>query len=234
MQDDQSGAPIDLTRRHMLIGGGLSLAAGLAYARQPKASVKPLPKDGLEPLIPEVIGDWRFETRSGLVLPPQDALSAQLYNEILTRVYVSDRTPPIMLLIASSNKQDGMLQVHRPEVCYPAGGFRLSNTKIVPLELAPGQKIGTRFFSAESAARSEQVMYWTRIGDELPTSWVDQRMAVVRANLRMVVPDGLLFRVSIVDANPVTALPILNAFVRQMVSQLSPQARTTLLGNLKF
>jgi EpsI family protein len=221
---------IDLTRRHMLAGGAMALAAGLAYARQPVASIKPLAKGGLEPLVPKNVGTWHFETKSGLVLPPSDALSDQLYNEILTRVYVSEQAPPVMLLIASSNKQDGMLQVHRPEVCYPAGGFRLSNTRIVPLEVAPGLKINTRFFSAESIERSEQVMYWTRIGAELPTSWVDQRMAVVRANLRKTIPDGLLFRVSIVDSNPDTAIPMLNIFVRDMVAQLSPRAKTVLLG----
>jgi EpsI family protein len=230
MAEGDAPSVTDLSRRHLLVGGAMSLAAGLAYARQPISLVQPLAKGGLEPMIPKAVGPWHFETKSGLVLPPPDALSDQLYNEILTRVYVSDRSPPVMLLIASSNKQDGMLQVHRPEVCYPAGGFRLSNTRILPLEVSPGLKINARFFSAESLERSEQVMYWTRIGAELPTSWVDQRMAVVRANLRKTIPDGLLFRVSIVDPNPNTAIPMLKIFVRDMVAQLSPRAKSVLLG----
>jgi EpsI family protein len=234
MRDDPEPTPSpmapDLTRRNMLIGAGLAAVAGLAYARQPVATIARLPKGGLEPIIPKSIGAWRFETKSGLVLPPSDALSDQLYNEILTRVYVAENAPPIMLLIASSNRQDGMLQVHRPEVCYPAGGFRLSNTRIIELPITSNLKIGARFFSAESVERSEQVMYWTRIGSELPTSWVDQRMAVVRANLQKTIPDGLLFRVSIIGPSQEAALPALTDFVRQLVSQLTPSGKAILLG----
>jgi len=38
------------------------------------------------------------------------------------------------------------------------------------------------------------VLYWTRIGELVPTGWWSQRFAVVQSNLRGTIPDGLLVR----------------------------------------
>lgn len=218
-----------LTRRHMLMGAALATASAAAFVREPRVTKTPLKAGELERLIPVRIGQWDFETRSGLVLPPDDPLSKSLYSDVLTRVYVSANRPPVMLLIAYSNTQNGMLQVHRPEVCYPAGGYTLSETQTKALDVAPQIHIPARFFSAESASRTEQVMYWTRIGTESPTSWIDQRAAVVRANLKRVIPDGILVRTSTVLADYASAEPVLKEFVSAMIHELSPSGRKLLV-----
>lgn len=227
-KDPASGR--QLTRRHMLMGVALTATSAMAFVREPRVAVTPLKAGALEGMIPSQIGRWSFETKSGLVLPPDDPLSKSLYSDILTRVYVAEGRPPVMLLIAYSNTQNGMLQVHRPEVCYPAGGYALTETRTKSLDAAPNVQIPTRFFSAESASRSEQVMYWTRIGDTSPTSWVDQRVAVVRANLKQVIPDGVLVRISTVHPDYASAEPILAEFVSAMVDQLSPAGRKLLIA----
>lgn len=229
MPDDKVMAD-GLTRRHMLMGAGLAAISAAAFVREPRVATAPLKSGEMESLIPAQIGPWSFETRSGLVLPPDDPLSKSLYSDVLTRVYVSDNRPPVMLLIAYSNTQNGMLQVHRPEVCYPAGGYTLSETQIKILDVTPQIHIPTRFFSADSAARNEQVMYWTRIGTESPTSWVDQRAAVVRANLKQVIPDGILVRTSTILADYASAEPVLREFVSDMVLALPPQGRKLLIA----
>lgn len=228
---DEAGTIMRLTRRHMLMGAALTMISAAAFVREPRATKAPLKDGELESLIPTQIGQWSFETRSGLVLPPDDPLSKSLYSDVLTRVYVSDDRPPVMLLIAYSNTQNGMLQVHRPEVCYPAGGYALSETQTRMLDVAPGIHIPARFFSAESASRTEQVMYWTRIGNESPTSWVDQRAAVVRANLERVIPDGILVRTSTVLADYASAEPVLREFASAMVRQLPPPGRKLLIAS---
>jgi len=230
--ETKSDAVLDLqlTRRHMLMGAALTATAAMAFVREPRVAVTPLKAGALESLIPPQIGRWSFETKSGLVLPPDDPLSKSLYTDILTRVYVAEGRPPVMLLIAYSNTQNGMLQVHRPEVCYPAGGYALTETQTKSLDVAHNIQIPARFFSAESASRTEQVLYWTRIGDESPTSWVDQRTAVVRANLKRVIPDGVLVRISAVHPDYASAEPILVEFVSAMVRQLSPTGRKLLIA----
>jgi len=226
---DRQATVAGLTRRNMIMGTALAAVSAAAFVREPRVTKAALKAGELERLIPTRIGEWDFETRSGLVLPPDDPLSKSLYSDVLTRVYVSANRPPVMLLIAYSNTQNGMLQVHRPEVCYPAGGYTLSETQTKTLDVTPQIHIPARFFSAESASRTEQVMYWTRIGSESPTSWIDQRAAVVRANLKRVIPDGILVRTSTVLADFGSAEPVLKEFVSAMIRELSPAGRKLLI-----
>ncbi len=221
---------MNVSRRHLLMGGALLATAALALAREPKVVFGEMAKGTLDKLIAPRIDKWTFATQSGLVLPPADPLKDSLYNDILTRVYTADNAPVIMLCIAYSNSQNGMLQLHRPEVCYPASGYRLSETKILGIPVGAAQPIPGHYFSAEGTSRSEQVLYWTRIGSEMPTHWIDQRAAVMRANLRRIIPDGILVRVSSPMADSEATLPHLEAFIKAMVAGLNPQAYKLLVS----
>ena len=113
-------------RRRFLIGGPLVATAGAAWALEPRRRLDVLGKHKLEDLLPDRIGPWSFYSKSGLVVPPSDQLSQQIYSQLLTRVYVAPGSLPIMILVAQSASQTGILQVHRPEICYPAGGYQLA------------------------------------------------------------------------------------------------------------
>jgi EpsI family protein len=226
--DNNSTARVN--RRNILIGGALVAASGLAYARMPTIMAKPFKKGQLDAMLPNTIGDWTFESSSGLVLPPPDSLADRLYDEISTRVYEAPNQPQIMLLIAYSNVQDGMLQLHRPEVCYPVGGFKLSDSQVINVPVFANKTVPCRFFSAEGPSRTEQVLYWTRIGRTMPNEWIEQRWAVVDANMRGEVPDGILVRVSMVTPDPKAAFNSLSTFVRTMTNSVSPKLRNLLVG----
>lgn len=219
-----------LNRRSMVIGTALLGIGGAAVARQPKATATAVKKDALDKMIPLRVGDWEYRDASGIVLPPPDALSDALYSGLVTRSYAAPNRAPIMLLIAYSNVQDGMLQVHRPEVCYPAGGYRLSPTRVEAVPNGVGGVIPANVFSADGVSRTEQILYWTRIGSRFPTSWVDQRMAVVRANLEGLIPDGMLVRISTLAPDMNAAQADLTAFAAQLVQAASPTARRLILG----
>lgn len=228
---DNADTPAGMNRRHILIGGALAAASGLAYARKPHITVDPVKKGELDKMLPTKVGDWTFQSSSGLVLPPPDALSDRLYDEISTRVYQSPNQPPVMLLIAYSNLQDGMLQIHRPETCYPVGGYKLSDSHIVEIPVVTGKSVPCRFFTAESPARTEQVLYWTRIGRMMPGRWIEQRWAVVDANLRAEIPDGLLVRMSMVTPDAKVAIAGLQQFALQLTGLVSPKMRNILIGS---
>ncbi|WP_260597141.1 exosortase-associated protein EpsI, V-type [Sphingomonas endolithica] len=214
----------------MLIGTALLGVGGAAIARQPEPIAVPVRKEALDKLIPLQIGNWTYRDASGIVLPPPDALSDALYSGLVTRSYVSPDRLPMMLLVAYSNVQDGMLQVHRPEVCYPAGGYHLSPTQVEQVPNGVGGGISANIFSADGISRTEQVLYWTRIGNSFPTSWLDQRMAVVRANLDGMIPDGILVRLSTLAPDMPAAQADLAAFAAQLVESASPAARQLLIG----
>jgi EpsI family protein len=229
MSDSETPSPSTaLSRRNVVTGLALMGAAGFAYARTPQPGPKQLAKDGLDALIPKALGPWKFETTSGLVLPPPDETADRLYDEVLTRVYTRPDGAAVMMLVAYSSVQDGLLQIHRPEVCYPASGYALSETRVEPMKLANGDMIPTRIFTAGSAVRSEHVLYWTRLGSHLPTSWRQQRWAVVLENLNGLIPDGILVRVSCVDPDSNKAFAMLRDFASDLLGSVSPKAQKLL------
>jgi EpsI family protein len=217
-----------ITRRNVITGIAMMGAGGVASARPPMPYAKKMAKGTIDKLIPAQIGDWTFETTSGLVLPPPDATIDRLYDEVMTRVYVRPNSPPIMFLIAYGSVQDGLLQLHRPEVCYPVGGYELSETRIAQFPIMPGNDVPIRTFTAASDSRVEQVMYWTRVGNVLPTSWGEQRWAVVEANLKGAVPDGILVRMSTVDLDMEASMEILQSFAQSLAQAVKPDVRRLL------
>jgi len=233
MAGGEGGAPratMRPSRRDVLFGGAMIAAGAVAYARTPRVNDMAIGEGELDKVIPFTIGSWRYQTASGLVLPPPDALAAQLYNQQLTRVYASDNEMPVMLLIAYGSSQSGMLQVHRPEICYPASGYALSRTRLVDLPVGGPRPIPAKRFTAVSQARTEQLLYWTRIGDLLPVSWAAQHMAVMENNLKGVIPDGVLVRLSTISTSPEESDALLTRFARTMVEQVGPRGRRLLIG----
>jgi EpsI family protein len=222
----KSNAPLG---RRAVIGGVMALASGIAYARQPKASMPLLKKESFEDLVPGPFGSWKVSADGGVVLPPPDSLRDRLYDNLVTRVYSAPDFPPVMTLLAYNNEQDGVLQVHRPEVCYPVGGFKLSATEPINIPLDKGS-VPANIFTAEAPGRVEQVMYFTRLGTAFPRSWLEQRMAVIKANLAGEIPDGIMMRVSVIGINQQRAKPILEQFTRAFISASPSRLQKLLVG----
>ncbi|GAA4000725.1 exosortase-associated protein EpsI, V-type [Sphingomonas humi] len=218
-----------LDRRRFLIGGVMAAGAATTYARLPSKPVDYLGSRKLEKLVPKKIGSWEFLTNSGLVVPTEDTLSDSLYSQLLTRTYTNGVDPPMMLLIAQSAGQTGLLQVHRPEFCYPAGGFKLS--PIVPIPLATGGgSIKANNLTATLPGRSEQIVYWTRVGTDMPLTWASQRLSVAIANLKGLIPDAVLTRVSTVDPDREAALTRLADFAETLLRDMGASKDVLISG----
>ena len=219
----------NLSRRNMLLGAVLAGASGFAYARQPAIAHAVVPEKEFESWVPPKFGNWTTVSQSGVVLPPPDTLRDRLYDNLVTRVYVAPDLPAVMLLLAYNNAQDGVLQVHRPEVCYPVGGFELSATREIMLN-ASGQAVPANMFTASAPGRVEQVAYFTRLGTVYPRKWIEQRVAVMRANLAGEIPDGMMMRVSALGIDQREAQPLLAAFAGQFIENSNPRMQRLLLG----
>ncbi len=219
-----------ISRRSLLVGGAMLAVAAAAAARAPVPNRPRIQKKEFEALVPKVVGEWRFETASGLVLPPSDALSDRLYDSLITRIYRNPNGDRVMLLLAYNNRQDGMLQIHRPEICYPAGGYMLSPTTPVNIAVGQNRVLPSNIFSASSAERNEQVLYWTRVGDAFPQSWREQRLVVLRANIAQIIPDGMLARVSMAAENMSATIPVMQNFVAALYDTSSPRLRSLLFA----
>lgn len=219
-----------LDRRKVVAGIGLVGLAGVLQARQPVPYRPRVPQKTLEGMIPNQVGRFAFETSSGFVLPPSDALSDRLYDSLITRAYLSPQGEVAMFLIAYNNRQDGVLQIHRPEVCYPAGGFTLSPVQPIDIALPSGAELPAQIFSATGEQRNEVVTYWTRVGDKFPRKWSDQRLAVAQDNLRGYIPDGALVRLSTIANDTASVTPMLEGFVSDFFKASPPRLRNLLFN----
>jgi EpsI family protein len=216
-----------LSRREVVAGLAMISAAGLAAARKPDIELNYLGKHKLEDIVPKQIGRWKFETTSGLVIPPEDQLSLALYSQLLTRVY-DDGNGPIMLLIAYSASQNGFLQVHRPEFCYTAGGFALSDFAPHEIQLSPEKSFKANTMTATRDGGGEKLLYWVRIGNHIPLSWARQKLVFAEDNLRKLVPDSALIRVS-TPLGTERAMENIDEFIREMIASIAPPLRRVLV-----
>lgn len=219
--------PADLSRRDLVLGGaalGTAVAAAVLTPRRRFAQ----PGGGeLARIVPERIGEWRRRDAGGIVRPPEDAVSDGRYDHELARTYGAGAALT-MLLVAYGATQSDRLQVHRPEFCYPANGFSLTPTRGIALRAGAGQAIPACFFTARLPGRIEHVLYWVRIGDYFPRSWIGQHGALLMSSLRGLVPDGVLVRLSAIGPDAEAAQAQLEGFAAALL-RLAP-ARRLLAG----
>ena len=227
--ETESKSGLNIGRRHAIIGAILTGASALAYARQPEVEMPVVDAEAFDALVPDKFDGWSPLSRGDVLLPPPDTLRDRLYDNLVTRVYAKPGTPPVMLLLAYNNIQDGVLQVHRPEVCYPVGGFELSETQKIGISGA-GRSIPANIFTATSPRRTEQVIYFTRLGKTFPRSWTEQRISVMRANVAGNIPDGMMMRVSALGIDQETAIPILTDFSREFIDASPRRLQELLVG----
>lgn len=220
-------APLRLDRRSILVGTGLAAAGALSYLAAPKAVAKPIEKPTFTSAIPDRIGGWTSRESQEIVLPPQDD-SNKLYENQETRVYEGNGLPAIMFLVAYSSIQQNDVQVHRPEVCYPASGFPVISTEATQISYR-GRELAGRELVADRGGLHERVIYWIRVGDSFPTSWREQRINMAFANLSGSVPDGVLFRVSAFEEPGKSTSAVLRKFIAGFLDQVPSAFRQSVL-----
>ena len=216
-------------RRKFLLGLLFCSAAGVAAWRQPSVKLDYLGSEKLEDLVPKTIGPWKFVAASGLVIPPEDQMEKAIYSQLLTRVYSDGQNPPIMLLLAQSGGQTGFLQIHRPEFCYTAGGYRMSPVAPHPIRVG-SELVPATSMDATMNDSTEHVIYWTRIGDRMPVSWKGQKWAVAEQNLRGVIPDAILVRISTVSDDAKAAQTRIDNFVRSLIGSIPADKRAVFIA----
>jgi len=203
-----------------------------AYVARPAArSAEQGPAISLEAIVPKSFGDWLLVPEGGaqVVNPQVEQLLDKIYSQTMSRTYVNREGYRIMLSIAYGNDQRGGLQTHSPEVCYPGQGFQLSSEQDGTLVTEHGA-IEVRRLLTSLGPRKEPVTYWLTVGDRVVNRQMDKRLAEIRLALTGNVPDGLLFRVSSIDADGKRAFERQQAFTAQMMSAVSPEVRKRLSG----
>ena len=223
-----------LTRRAVIAAVMMSAAAAAGQAMVPTKRLAALRGPfKLEDLVPGNFGNWRVDERTvgGIVDPQTAAMLDKLYSQILNRVYLDDAGHRIMLSIAyGADQADDDVQLHYPEVCYPAQGFRVTSNRTGQVLVPTGAVRVRRLETQYGDSRFEPVTYWTIVGDQQSLSGWDRKVSEIRHGLRGEIVDGLLFRVSSIDRDSAAGFRAQDDFIRALVQALTPAARRQLVG----
>lgn len=209
------------------------LSAGMASALRPTIDLAdertPI---HLKTMVPSAFGDWQELPNKSIAIvdPTLTQLLDRLYSETLTRTYANKAGYRIMLSIAYGKNQSDALQLHKPEVCYPAQGFTLLAKNPGTLDLL-GTPIAVTELQTSLGLRIEPVTYWTVVGDHITTGGIDKKLTEMRYALRGRIADGMLVRVSSIDPNTAQAYAMQGQFAQQMVQAIAPGLRNRFAGD---
>jgi EpsI family protein len=222
---------------HALAAAAAIVAAavlGQVLVPQDSMAISPEAFD-LEKVVPQQFGAWKSDPSIRLIEPPApDSMARRLYSQEIARAYRDADGHLVMFLVAYGPNQTSRLQLHRPEICYTAEGFRVSpssrqdvlyDNAAAPLRLLR--------LTARRAARTEPISYWVRIGDEISTNIVDRQLIRLKLALRGKIADGALMRVSTLspgENDTGDAYKVQDRFIHDFFEALAPENRSFFFG----
>jgi EpsI family protein len=220
-----------MNRRALFSGVACVGAALLARQLKPHHYVSLLQSAKLDELIPRSFGAWTSEdVGDPLALNGPGTLSSKLYNQLVTRAYTDGSGGhQVLMLLAHGERQSDELQLHRPEVCYPAFGYALLRNEPMQLRVANDVTVPARRLIAKSPSHEESVVYWSRLGEFFPIDASEQRTDRFKNAVAGLIPDGILCRFSTADESA-KGWTGLEEFVHDLITATKPAGQRVLVG----
>ncbi|WP_453996603.1 exosortase-associated protein EpsI, V-type [Bradyrhizobium guangdongense] len=222
-----------LSRIHFVLASvaiaGSAVMANVLAPRELMARTSAAPS--LETVIPRQFGTWKIVPEISPVQPvdPEayvqpDPQSAKVYSQEVGRGYSDGQGHIVMLMVAYGPVQNYRLKAHRPEICYTANGFRISDKVDAPVSFRDGASpiLATRLI-AERESRYEPVTYWIRIGNDVTNGVVSYQLSRLKYGLRGLIPDGALIRVSTIGLPREASFQLQDQFIHDLLSAVPPQ-----------
>ncbi|BDT58208.1 hypothetical protein MasN3_17020 [Massilia varians] len=216
----------------VVLGLAMAGTSALTGALTPKPRVlQPHEQFSLEQMIPQRFGDWRIDPSVVPLAPDpeQQSMLEKIYDQTLSRTYINSQGQRVMLSIAYGGDQSKALQLHLPEVCYVAQGFQMQKDAEDSLATRFGE-LPVKRLVARLHERNEPITYWITIGEHAARAGIQQKLRRLAYGLSGEIPDGMLVRVSTIQANETQAYGVQDRFVAEMLGVMAPRDRTRLLG----
>lgn len=147
----------------------------------------------LELVIPKQFGIWRALDNEQFTVSA--STGEQVYDQVLSRSYLNQQGQIMMLTIAYGSKQTPNLKIHRQEVCYTAGGFKIEHLEHSTMTIREREIPVTRMY-AERSDHNEQVTYWFTVGQKLIKNRFDLSFTTLSYLFSGMIADGYLIRIS--------------------------------------
>lgn len=221
-----------LCQRSWYLALAMIVAASLAvYAKPRYRLIDSNTRVELAQMVPNQFGEWHLDKS---VVPIQPALDVQaqldsLYDQTFAATFFNSKGDRVMLSLAYGKEQTKSSSIHRPEVCYPAQGFLIQKQYEGQISTDFGA-IKMRRIVAVQNGRVEPVTYWIRVGDDLVSGSVAQKMATIRYGLKGEIADGLLFRMSSISTEVDEGFLLQERFARDLLSSIDDSRRKFLFG----
>lgn len=220
-------------RRALLLAALMGGASALAVAITPRRYMADEhPREKLAQLLPTEFGSWQMD-RSIVPVPPSPDLQKVLdatYDETVAVTFRDRQGRRVMLSLAYGRNQHKGMNTHRPEVCYPAQGFRVIRDSVNEDLQWKDRRIPVTRLVTGLGARVEPITYWLLVGDVLTHFGYAQRRIAISYGLTGQIPDGVLVRVSSIDSEVESAFADHDRFIRDLLSALAPARLPRLLG----
>ena len=212
------------------------LSAGLGAALRPTNFLadERSPID-LKAMVPTAFGDWQEQLNMSaqIIDPEKQETLEKIYSQTLSRTFINSKGYSIMLSIAYGRNQSKSLELHSPEVCYPAQGFAVATKQQTTLDLL-GKPVAATRMETNLGQRHELVTYWNVIGASVTTSLLNKRMVDLRYSLTGTIPDGILIRVSSIDRVTDNAYSIQKQFSTELIQAIAPENRDRFIGEINY
>jgi EpsI family protein len=224
--------PVNPLRRAIVLGAAMAAVSAGATIVMPKPQVTSSSQiPDVDAMLPAQFGRWSIDaTMLPLTVSPDVAkMLSTIYDRTVSRTYVNDRGERIMLSVAYGANQSRALQLHKPEVCYVAQGFRISDVHTGQWQ-AGGLVIPTMHMVGAMGPRIEPVTYWLRIGEDIARGWLEQNRVRLKYGTRGMIPDGVLFRISNITSDTRAGFELQRQFVDELLGAMKPEARVFFVG----
>ena len=219
--------------KHWILGALMVAAASAAAILTPHQRLAAQYPISLEREIPGQFGDWTQvkDTVQVVESPQLQAGLKSIYAQVLAREYASRDGTRVMLSIAYTEDQseNSGKQSHRPEICYPAQGFRIQDRQRTTLQTTYGD-IPVKQMTAIRDERQEPLTYWSTIGTHVASNDVEAKLTQLRYGFSGTVPDGVVFRVSSISTDGPSAFAQQARFVAALAQALAPATRVRMMG----
>jgi EpsI family protein len=218
----------------------MALASALAiYLKPSNYLADRYAKQKLADIVPTQFGPWTVDKSVVPVAasPDLQAVLDATYDEVLAVTYRDTEGRRIMLSMAYGRNQHRGMNTHRPEVCYPAQGFRIVKPGFetsVPVQGADGKafKVPVTRVVAAYGPRNEPISYWLRVDNQITSFGYSQRWANIKRGLQGDIPDGVLVRVSSIDRQNEAAFALQDRFIQDLLSAVAPISLPRLVGDV--
>ena len=217
----------------MMLGLAMAATSALTGALTPTVKLSQMQAQfKLETMIPAAFSDWSVDATVVPVQvdPQRQSVLEKIYDQTLSRTYINKAGDRVMLSIAYGGDQSRALQLHLPEVCYAAQGFDMLKSGEGALATRFGA-LSVRRLVAKQNSRVEPITYWITVGDKAVKSSFERKLQRLAYGLSGKIPDGMLVRVSSIQADEEGAYRLQDRFVGQMLDVLDGKDRVRLLGS---